>query len=210
MAIYVQWEWQEDTKTFLLILHFDAEFSKRIRNLRVERRALWDSSYGYGENFHENEIVSLSAEDVDSIKQTPEATLKKVGDFSRLRYTSVITWSPSHVEVGVVGELLCQANLINGYKEERRMRLRPYLEFWTDKEEERRWREKYENLAGSRHPPELPDTWYKQLEALDLLKEALGFKKLLVLKRSEQSPLCAELCPEYLDYLKLILEKHAV
>lgn len=94
-----------------------------------------------------------------------------------------LAWAPSHVEVGLLSEVLRYANIIDGIDESKKRALRPHLEI----------------VKGEEDP-------YKLWTVAFLLPEN---KKELVYFSEEEEPYhCAELCPEYIEYLKNILKPY--
>jgi hypothetical protein len=107
MPIFVQWKWQEHTRTFLLIIHFDADGSKP--NLR--KREMFFSQDG--------EPMRL---------YFPFDWVKDDIKSSTYVKRSVTTWAPTHVEIGLLSELLAYANIINGLKPWKREELKSGLD----------------------------------------------------------------------------------
>jgi len=92
MPIFVEWEWKERTKSFLLIFSFYDDFSKP--NLRLRKMKVRKMSYpNYDPPFK-----------------------------------PVTTWAPSHIELGVLSDVLSYANLINGLKPTEKRKLKDRLE----------------------------------------------------------------------------------
>jgi len=90
-----------------------------------------------------------------------------------------ITWAPSHPEEARLAELLRYANIVDGLSEGELRRLRSALEAKTS------------------------DGEWKLMSAL---KERSFF--FYDDPTSRERILCAELCPEYIDYLRKILDPH--
>jgi hypothetical protein len=116
MPVFFQWEWQENTQTFLLIFHFDADGSKP--NLRKQEMTFSDFK-----GMH-TAFIYLPL-DFQASEEFKASTMDS-------KRRSVITWAPSHVEVASMMELLSYANIINGFKKDVRSELRSKLEigFW--------------------------------------------------------------------------------
>jgi hypothetical protein len=107
MPVFVEWRWKEETKTFLVIFHFYDDFSRT--NLRVnstpEKNRLTLFTFVGGEDFF-NDVETKGA---------------------------WLTWSPSHVDLALLMELLTYSNIINGFKEAKKRQLIKYLEFVSRK-----------------------------------------------------------------------------
>jgi hypothetical protein len=108
MPIFIQWKWQEHTQTFLLIIHFDADGSKP--NLR--KREMF---------FSPNNGAPLRL-------CFPFDWVYKDEKCSTYMKRSVTTWAPTHVEIGLLSELLAYANIINGLKPWKREELKSGLD----------------------------------------------------------------------------------
>lgn len=105
---------------------------------------------------------------------------------------AIVTWAPSHPELGYLAEVLRYANIIDGLSEDEKRDLRYDLEievklgdweFMSDKDRIR-----------------------------DLDKRLKGKKVMVLLgedspKRMDFSP-CIELCPEYINYLQELLKPY--
>jgi len=87
MPVFVEWKWQENTKSFLVIFHFYDDFSKP--NLRIRK-------------YEKEKERMILIENPRRFIATKEAWM---------------TWAPSHSELGLLMELLGYANMINGLKE---------------------------------------------------------------------------------------------
>jgi hypothetical protein len=105
-----------------------------------------------------------------------------------------ITWAPSHPEMALVMQLLCYANIINGLNLSKKKKL------WIE-------------LEGKSHFRALgysEETLHMMAVPAEIMKE-IGFdKKVLTYADSEDEETlvtCAELCPEYLEYLGRILKQ---
>ena len=92
MPVFVEWEWKEQTKSFLMIFTFYDDFSKP--NLRLRKMKVRRTSHP---------------------KYDPP-------------FKPVTTWAPSHLELGLLSEILAYANLINGLKLTEKRKLRDKLE----------------------------------------------------------------------------------
>ena len=108
MPIYAQWKWIEKTQTFLLVLHFDDDYSEQ--NLRTREMNFSDPR-------GKDKLRFYVPEDVISEETFPDAKKR-----------TVVTWAPSHIEAGHLLELLSCANIINGFKLPLKIALRPKLE----------------------------------------------------------------------------------
>ena len=208
MTIYSRWEWQEKTTTFLLIFHFDADFSKT--NLRIKEECLWNGKDFYSEYYDPNTIYAFPARVANSMKNMPVPL--KVGDTRKITVRNVATWAPSHVEVAILADLLLYANIINGFKEDRRRRLRTRLEFWVKKEELKKACEQ-----GFSETTDSQNTLAQNEEAWEMLRKTLNSNR-KILRIVPEVPgevedkgivlWGVELCPEYIDYLKKVIEKY--
>jgi len=97
MPVFVEWNWKERTKSFLVIFHFYDDFSRE--NLRIKK-------YERGKV-----IIFHSPSREEAI--TPDKTW--------------MSWAPSHPELGSLQELLSLANIINGLKEHEKRWLKVLL-----------------------------------------------------------------------------------
>ncbi len=132
--------------------------------------------------------------------------------FRRLSYRNkeyvfdrpTITWSPSHPETARVSEILSYANIINGFKEKEKRELRSDLEVAVDmgKQGSLFW-EPLKTLLNM-----LPNK-----VVLFEAKDRVIFLSSSIIKRYKKKFekdffLCIELCPEYIIYLRKILEPY--
>lgn len=101
MAIFIRWEWKEETATFLLIFYFIDD--KTQENIRFRFKVV---------NKNIEPIVLL--EDPTNNPDVPSQP--------------IMTWAPSHLEIALLGEVLGYANIINGLKEREKRKLREKLE----------------------------------------------------------------------------------
>jgi hypothetical protein len=139
LPLYVKWEWQERTKSYLVIFLFIDDFSKP--NLRI--------------------------------KTYP--TSHKVE----------MTWAPSHIELGMLSELLMYANIIGGLSETARKQLRKKLEVAY-------------NVRGALHIDQ------ESLIQLDKIPD----KTHIIAVGEKESEFWAYMCPEYLEHVKSILKPY--
>ena len=156
MPVLVQWKWQENTKTYLVIFHFLDDFSAP--NLRMTKVSLSKGKYG----------------DKEIVYRSPDAT--------------IMTWAPSHPELGLLSEVLSYANIINGLDYDKKLEIRDFLE-------------------GEAHFV----VKNKKLVALALvteiqLLEASQFRQ-LVYPSKEGIHQTFWLTPEYIEYLKKVLKR---
>ena len=101
-------------------------------------------------------------------------------DYYRPRKKAWMSWAPSHVELGLLGELLRYANIVDGLKESEKRELRNALE--------------------GKSAECIDDLWKGYLYRVGK-RWALG---------SKFDPyFLVELCPEYVDYLKNLLKKYS-
>jgi hypothetical protein len=98
MPIFVEWDWQAKTKTFLVIFHFHDDFSRP--NLRMKK---------FAGNPSEIVITTPTGNIVNPVR-------------------AWTTWAPSHPELGLLMELLSYANVINGLKEAEKRKLKIELQ----------------------------------------------------------------------------------
>ena len=88
MPIYIQWRWNENTKSFLVIFHFFDDL--RRENLRIKKKTgIWETLHPQKEAW--------------------------------------MTWAPTHVEIGLLADLLLYANIINGLSVPEKEKLRTKL-----------------------------------------------------------------------------------
>jgi len=127
------------------------------------------------------------------------------------RYTTKktwVTWAPSHSELGLLMELLSYANIINGLKPTEKKKL------WTKLIHKNMWtadRKKFGPMYNKYDYDEHLDIVYRKTASpLDAKKKMGMGKKVLFYQIGENQPLrsCAELCPEYIDYLKKVLKPY--
>jgi hypothetical protein len=171
MPVFVEWQWQERTKTFLVIFHLNDDFSTP--NVRVNK-------YEIGRK--EAQIL------------TP------IGEHTTLRAPEAwVTWAPSHVETGLLMEILSYANIVNGLKTKEKMELKPLLEV--------------RRKAIGRCPV------CKQLlphictHETGILRELVERDKKWVAyankpEEDQEFSFCASLCPEYIGYIRELLKPY--
>jgi len=117
-----------------------------------------------------------------------------------------ITWAPSHLELGLLNELLSYANIVNGFKEVKKKELRRDLEIAVDegKEHVNLYWSPIENLLESHNRLMLFEVPSRGL----MIKYPERVKAYVKKKEGKDSFFCAELCPEYIEYLKKILRPY--
>jgi hypothetical protein len=116
---------------------------------------------------------------------------------------AVHTWAPSHLEMALLMEVLCYANIINGLKEDKKRKLREILEM----------RHVLPDIDW--HYDEILDTFVR-LRLAGLYEHIRVRKDRTVLigfestdgKIVEEPMFCVELCEEYIDYLREILKPY--
>lgn len=114
MPIFVQWKWEETSKTFLAIFHFDDDYSKvNIRTERMRFRGVSGLNVYYPDEVEEKAVEILSRAD-ERLRQ------------SKVR--NVLTWAPHHYELALLMDLLNYANMVNGLKEHEKRELRNGLQ----------------------------------------------------------------------------------
>lgn len=166
MPVFVEWRWKEETKTFLVIFHFYDDFSRT--NLRVNSTP------------EKNRLTLFKFVGGDD----PFDPVETKGAW--------LTWSPSHVDLALVVELLTYSNIINGFKEARKRSLIEHLEFISR-------RGTLNEVSGE---VERAD-WIK----IGAMHNVVGCeKKLATYSENGHSYAMAELCPEYIAYIKELAE----
>ena len=155
MPILVQWKWKERTKSFLVIFHFDDDYSKT--NLRM--------NYVYSVTFP----VQID----------------------KSRRKAIMTWAPSHIELGMLGEILRYANIINGLNRTEKRELKDKLQGTKAK-----WEEKGEK-----------DSLLKDIKEI-YEKAGIEFLSAKPNLDTKEWEFIIELCPNYIDYLKKILNPY--
>jgi hypothetical protein len=105
VPVYVQWKWNENTKSFRVVFYFVDDFSKP--NLRLKRKHL---------------IRLRNEEPAFEYLENP------IGEFAKeIPLASLMTWAPTHVELALLSQLLSYANLINGLKIDKKEKLKTKL-----------------------------------------------------------------------------------
>jgi hypothetical protein len=173
LPIYAQWKWVEKTQTFLLVLHLDADGSKpnlRSREMTFSKPSRIRKMFWY--------------EPFESYKREEDLDFKK---------RTVLTWAPTHVEAGLLSELLGYANIINCLKSITKEELRPKLEFDFINSEDLESMKNGLDVLEKEFPDEK-----SRLFGID--KDYRDNKNLTFLT--------FELCEEYINYLKKVLEKY--
>jgi hypothetical protein len=159
MPIFAQWKWNEDTRTFLVVFHFFDDYIKT--NVRFREKRLESGKDGQPVYFLNPDHEGRSTQPV--------------------QFKSVMTWAPSHPELGLLTELLTYANIINGMKENNRRKLINILQnpLWT-----------------------IGVTNWARTSALEYTKRGrfylIGYEH----GKLEDMLCCAEVCPEYIDFIK--------
>ena len=173
MPVFVEWKWVERTKSLLIIFHFYDDFSKP--NLRVMES---------NDDMH----AWLYSPKWDS----PEA---RKGGLPHLE-NSWISWASSHLEMALLMQLLCYANIINGLKPFERKKI------WF-------------KLEGKDVWEYVPDYYKPRFAAPDTVSKRIGKDTKVILYKNLRDDsnghaihTCVELCPEYIDYIRGILRPH--
>jgi len=168
MPVFVEWQWKEGTKTFLVIFHFYDDFSRpNLRIKKYEKGHLW------------------------MLKPNKAVAPRKAW----------MTWAPSHPDLALLTELLSYANIINGLKEFEKRDLGTKLGT-------ARWEHVDGELGVVIYSP------YMQKERVEDKITAIysekpdNDSKEFDYRTDEPLHVCAELCPEYIDYLKGILQPY--
>ena len=209
MPIYVQWKWIDRTQTYLLILHFDSDGSEP--NLRNRDMAFKSSLCP-----RDNMKLYYPSEPPMGICKWSEAEERKLQTeieegISTVRKRIVTTWAPSHIEIGLMGELLSYANRVNGLKQECRLALRTKLDIACNALE-------YAKLLRFGKIREDDDALKKSTDAFatnfqSLEETTSGETRLLgcdynYRERKCESVFCTVLTINYIDYLKNILKPY--
>jgi len=158
MPVLIQWKWQEKTKTYLVIFHFLDTLSER--NLRMKNVLMSKGKYG----------------DKEVVFESPQPKL-----------TPLMTWAPSHLELGLLSEVLSYANIINGLNYEKKSEIRKWLEGWA-----------YPIVKEKKQ-------FIATITDIQLL-EASQFRQ-LIYHTKEGIHQCFWLTPEYIEYLKTVLKR---
>jgi len=125
MPIFVEWQWQENTKTFLVIFHFWDDGQKTNLRMRIEE-----------EGFETVADIYPDEEEKGEGEFVPIITLPHaIRDYPRTN--TYLSWAPSHPEFCFLTEVLTYANLINGMKPNHKRKLRLKLEGKIIKREEK-------------------------------------------------------------------------
>ncbi len=112
MPIFVEWEWKEETETFLAIFHFWDDRQKT--NLRIR-------------TVEEPHCFEAFISDTDAVQREEFAPVGFL-PFEVETTRAYLSWAPSHPEFCFMTEVLTYANLINGQKPHNKRKLRPKLE----------------------------------------------------------------------------------
>jgi len=116
-----------------------------------------------------------------------------------------ITWAPSHPELGLLSELLCYANIINGLKETEKRKLRKDLEVAVDEGHGvlRLYWDPIKDLL------EMPNkVLLFEMKDVALFLSSRIIRELKKERVEKDFLCCIELCPEYIKYLKTVLKPH--
>jgi len=187
LPIYVRWNWHENTKTFLVIFYLLDDFSKpnlrleigKIKDelLRTHTIKVFDTTF---KTFRERrDFISYL------IKEKAQNEIPDI--IKNERY--LITWAPSHVELGLLSEVLSYANLINGLKENDKRELRRLLEIINVP--------KTHNLKILEHIPS------------DMIESVYSKMLLVEYESYDLEPyVCFELSPLYIDYLREVSKSY--
>jgi len=100
MPVFVQWKWNQNTKSFLVVFYFIDDFSQPNLRIKTYKRI-------------KRTIVPVKIQGRDVIREGKEQ--------------AIMTWAPSHVEMGLLLELLLYANIINGLSERDKIELKEKL-----------------------------------------------------------------------------------
>jgi len=211
MPIFVQWKWVEKTKTFLVVFHFFDDFSKP--NIRFRKKKFTGNGKSLEYLYVPPDYPTPS--ECPYVLECP-ASCKDMEELPT-QIRTVMTWAPSHPELGLLSELLSYANIVNGLKEIEKRKIRKHLEITMEMEEKagkikhhmaRKNKEQalkaYENAIMH---------WSDYLQHFQEFRGKLSGRVILtgseISKNGEETNVfCVELCPEYLDYLKTVLKKY--
>jgi hypothetical protein len=180
MPVFIEWKWQEDTESYLVVFHFDNDYSKpNLRSMKMvfERRG------------KEGSIVYYRAENAPIPYWYQESIFGDEGRPVVSKSRMVMTWAPSHVELALMTELLCYANIINGYPKILRKELRESG--------------KLDSVISL-----LAKEGAKIREEFEDKKWLVGYTYYDEVTDKANSVFCFELCPEYIDYLKELLKPY--
>ncbi|NIO37364.1 hypothetical protein GTO27_06630 [Candidatus Bathyarchaeota archaeon] len=133
MPIFVEWKWQERTKTFLTVFHFWDNGEEANLRVRIEEEGF---EFMAPEGEKRKEFVQLLG-------------LPYHGDLAYPETNAYLSWAPSHPEFCFLTELLTYANLINGMKPILRRNFRAKLEGKATKVKDKRGHEWYEHEVHS-------------------------------------------------------------
>jgi hypothetical protein len=128
-----------------------------------------------------------------------------------LKRRQITTWAPNHVEIGLMAELLCYANIMNGLKPYERNELRPKLDIMCNLLEYA----KLFRLGKIRIEDEsLKENAAVTSANIKFLKKVTNNKTYLYgcdynyRKKECENVFCSVLSPEYVNYLKKILKPY--
>jgi len=169
MPIFVQWKWMERTKSFLVIFHFHDDGSKP--NLRYRTKLLQGRRSPY---LYTSEGAPLISPESGEIR-------------------TVMTWAPSHPEIGLFSELLSYANIINGFKETEKRKFRNKLELFLDAGNGTGF------IVNKATPKEILDELFEGIVLLSIDTNKTGKPVFFA---------CFELRQKYIDYLRKVLKPH--
>lgn len=129
MPIFVEWQWKENTKTFLVVFHFWDDGVKPNLRMRIKE-----------EDF---EFVAPLDNDLEG-EFSAVVSAPHHGVLPYPRTNAYLSWAPSHPEFCFLTEVLTYANLINGQKPNRRRNLRAKLEGKASKVEDEKGQEYFD------------------------------------------------------------------
>lgn len=163
-------------------MHFDADSSKP--NLRSREMV-----------FRKYEPSATHSLYTPSDRYSGESSFQGI-PYKSTKKRMVITWSPSHIETGLLSELLAYANIINGFKKNVKEQLSSKLEIIAIRN--RKIMDGFEEVTD------------------DLEKEGFLNKRFMLVgsepnyknENDGNVVFCFELCPEYLDYLRKVLKEY--
>jgi hypothetical protein len=196
----------EKTKTFLLLMHLDADGSKS--NLRKREMRFKETSDDFLHLYFPYRSSRQSNESVNPEIRNEEQSTKR----------TVITWAPTHIETGLLAELLCYANIINGLKLGQREALKTQLDIVFGHIEIVNFlEERIKEVGKEKAVKEIDERLEKCEIELELFLKFCGEKQYLMGAERDfsdfnnfdlESIFCFELSQDYIDYLKEVLKPY--
>jgi len=122
----------------------------------------------------------------------PNLRMKRIKSY-KIKCQALMTWAPSHVELGLLSEVLRYANIVDG----------------LDEAVKRKLREKLEMIKVNKKEFD-----FEAIEEVSSITRWEGLLHLIVAEPEDKSlpyvpdSTCVGLCPEYIDYLKKVLKRY--